>query len=209
MKKTTLNACVAAALFAAAAAAYAPAQEKAGPGAARSAAAESKEGDASHGEGGGMNHADCPLMRQGGGAETRQDAHATHRASLDERGGRAMGFSQTATVHHFLLKPDGGVIQVEVKDASDAANRDLVRRHLSHVARAFAEGDFTTPALVHERVPPGADSMRRLKSEITYAYEETEAGARVRIHAKSAEALAAVHDFLRFQIEEHRTGDPR
>jgi hypothetical protein len=206
MKKTTLNACVAAALFAAAAA-YAPAQEKAGPGAARSAA-ESKEGDAPHGEG-GRDHADCPLMGRGGGAETRQDAHGAHHASSDERGERAMGFSQTATVHHFLLKPDGGVIQVEVKDASDAANRDLVRRHLSHVARAFAEGDFTTPALVHERVPPGADSMRRLKSEITYAYEETEAGARVRIYARSAEALAAVHDFLRFQIEEHRTGDPR
>jgi hypothetical protein len=110
-------------------------------------------------------------------------------------------------VHHFLLKPDGGVIQVEVKDASDAANRELVRQHLSHVARAFAEGDFETPALVHERVPPGTDVMRRLKSEIIYTYEETEAGARVRISTKNAEALAAVRDFLRFQIEDHRTGD--
>ena len=206
-KTTTLNACVAAALLAASAAAYTHARQKAGADAARSAAARSKEADAARGEGDGMSHADCPLMGRGEGAVTRQDAHGAHHASLDERGERAMGFSQTATVHHFLLRPDGGVIQVEVKDASDAASRDLVRRHLSHVARAFAEGDFTTPALVHERVPPGADSMRRLKSEITYAYEETEAGALVRISTKNAEALAAVHDFLRFQIEDHRTGD--
>jgi hypothetical protein len=155
-----------------------------------------------------MNHADCPLMREGESTKSQHGEHGEHDASLDERGARAMGFSQTATVHHFLLKPDGGVIQVEVKDASDAANRDLVRQHLSHVARAFAEGDFETPMLVHERVPPGADVMRRLKSEISYTYEETEAGARVRISTKNAEALAAVQDFLRFQIEDHRTGDP-
>ena len=135
-------------------------------------------------------------------------SHAAHDASLDERGERAMGFSQTATVHHFILTPDGGRIQVEVRDASDASNRELVRQHLTQVARAFAAGDFDTPALVHARVPPGTDAMRRLKSEITYTYEETEAGARIHIKTNNAEALAAVHAFLRFQIEDHRTGDP-
>ncbi len=49
--------------------------------------------------------------------------------------------------------------------------------------------------------------MRRLKSEISYAHEETETGGRVRISTKNAEALAAVHDLLRFQVEDHRTGD--
>ncbi|MFL6283234.1 MAG: hypothetical protein ACJ74Q_08855 [Pyrinomonadaceae bacterium] len=206
MKKTTLTALVAA-LFAASAAVYAFAQKSTDTrAAAQTTEAKSKEMDAHHTGDGRMNHDDCPMVREG--SKTRHDAHGEHDAALDERGARAMGFSQTATVHHFLLKPDGGVIQVEVKDASDASNRELVRQHLSHIARAFAAGDFETPMLVHERVPPGADVMRRLKSEISYTYEETEAGARVRISTKNAEARAAVQDFLRFQIEDHRTGDP-
>jgi hypothetical protein len=205
MKKTTLTALVTAALFAASAAGYALAQKQTDARAAQTTDAKSKEADAHHTVEGGMNHADCPLMREG---ESSNSQHDAHHSALDERGARAMGFSQTATAHHFLLKPDGGVIQVEVKDAADDANRDLVRQHLSHVALMFAEGDFDTPALVHGRTPPGADAMRRLKSEISYTYEETETGARVRISTKNAEALAAVHDFLRFQIEDHRTGDP-
>jgi hypothetical protein len=205
MKKTTLTALLSAALFAASAALYTLAQTKTDARAAQTTDAKSKDGDAHHTGEGGMNHADCPLMREGESSKAQQDSHHT---ALDERGARAMGFSQTATAHHFLLNPDGGVIQVEVKDAADTANRDLVRQHLSHVARMFAEGDFDTPALVHGRTPPGADALRRLKSEISYTYEETETGARVRISTKNAEALAAVHDFLRFQIEDHRTGDP-
>jgi len=207
MKKTTLATLLAAALLAACTAAYALAQTKADAHAAQTTEAKTKEADA-HNAGGGMNHADCPLMRGGETSKSQHDSHHSHDAALVERGERAMGFSQTATVHHFLLEADGGAIQVEVKDAADASNRELVRRHLSHVARAFAAGDFDTPALVHARVPPGADTMRRLKSEITYAYEETEAGARVRISTKNAEALAAVQAFLRFQIEDHRTSDP-
>ena len=49
--------------------------------------------------------------------------------------------------------------------------------------------------------------MARLKDRITYRYEETPAGGRVRIVTGNAEALAAVHAFLRFQIEDHQTGD--
>ena len=207
-KKTTLTTLVAAALLAASAAGYALAQKKTDARAAQGPEAKSKDAGAHHSADGGMNHADCPLMREGEKAEAQHGAHGAHGASLEERGERAMGFSQTATVHHFLLKPDGGVIQVEVKDSADASNLGLVRQHLAHVARAFAEGDFETPALVHERVPPGTEVMRRLKSEISYTYEETEAGARVRLSTKNAEALAAVHAFLRFQIEDHRTGDP-
>ncbi|HKG14806.1 MAG TPA: hypothetical protein VKB12_15875 [Pyrinomonadaceae bacterium] len=207
MKKTTLT-ILAAALFAASAAAYTLAQKKTDAPAAQTTESKTTETDAHHSGDGPMNHADCPLMRADENSRSQHDSHGAHDAALGERGERAMGFSQTATVHHFLLEADGGRIQVEVKDASDTLNRDRVRQHLSQVARAFAAGDFETPALVHARVPPGTDAMRRLKSEITYAYEETEAGARVRINTKNAEALAAVHEFLRFQIEDHRTGDP-
>ena len=41
-----------------------------------------------------------------------------------------------------------------------------------------------------------------------YRYEEMTEGARVVIATTDAAALAAIHDFLRYQIREHKTGDP-
>jgi len=195
MKKIVLISCVAAALAL---------------GAVEVSTRAQKQPDAQHDntkhEDGGMNHADCPLMR-GDKMPDGAKGHDAHLDAVNKRGETAMGFSQTATTHHFTLTRGGGVIQVEVNDPKDSQSRDHVRQHLSHVARAFAEGDFDAPMLVHERVPPGVPVMRRLKSEINYSYEETPGGARVRIETKNAGALAAIHDFLRFQIEDHQTGD--
>lgn len=49
--------------------------------------------------------------------------------------------------------------------------------------------------------------MKRQKALIDWRFEETPGGGRVRITTKDREALAAIHEFLRFQIEDHRTGD--
>lgn len=49
--------------------------------------------------------------------------------------------------------------------------------------------------------------MKDLKAEIQYNYEELLDGARVRIQTKNSEALQAIHQFLKFQIREHHTGD--
>lgn len=164
---------------------------------------------------GKMSHEDCPMM-QSDSSQTSADkskssadpaSHAGHVASVNERGARVMGFSQTETTHHFILTRDGGAIQVEVNDPQDAANRDAIRTHLAHVAQMFAEGNFEMPMLVHDQTPPGVAVMRSLKAGIAYVYEETERGARVRISTRDRDALAAIHDFLRFQIKDHRTGD--
>jgi hypothetical protein len=40
-------------------------------------------------------------------------------SSLHVRGASGMGFSQTATTHHFLLNNAGGVIEVEVNAPTD------------------------------------------------------------------------------------------
>src|SRR6266849_7597793 len=64
-----------------------------------------------------------------------RDAHSAMNARGESAKG--MGFSQNSTVHHFLLRPDGGVIQIEVKDSSDTATRDIIRAHLTHGAREF------------------------------------------------------------------------
>ena len=119
-----------------------------------------------------------------------------------------MGFSQTTTTHHFLLKSEGGAIQVEANSTDDTGNRDSIRMHLTHIADAFANGDFDIPMFVHNTVPPGVPEMKRLREKIRYSFEETPNGGRVVIATTDKESLAAIHRFLRFQIEEHKTGDP-
>jgi hypothetical protein len=131
-----------------------------------------------------------------------------HKHEADERGERAMGFSQTKTTHHFTLLGDGGQIQVEADDAADTESRARIREHLAQIAKRFAEGDFDKPKEVHAQAPPGVEAMRRLRASIKYEYSETERGGRVRISTADREALAGVHAFLKFQIEDHGTGDP-
>jgi hypothetical protein len=74
-------------------------------------------------------------------------------------------------------------------------------------AKKFAAGDFSLPEMTHDRVLPGTPQMQTLKSSISYKYEEIERGGRLRISSKDAAAVAAIHDFLKFQIKDHKTGD--
>ena len=136
------------------------------------------------------------------------EGHADHHVGVNERGDRVMGFSHEKTEHRFCLLRDGGVIEVAAKEAQDGESRDQIRRHLKHISRMFADGDFNAPMLIHARTPPGVPAMKTLKAQISYRFEETERGGRVLIASDNAEAVAAVHEFLRFQIHDHRTGDP-
>jgi hypothetical protein len=130
-----------------------------------------------------------------------------HHAGVNERGDHVMGFDHTKTTHHFLLSATGGAIEVSANDPNDFESRDAIRAHLEHIAGMFAEGNFEAPMLIHDRVPPGVSTMKDRKSRIEWKFEETPDGGRVRITTKDAKALAAIHEFLRFQIEDHRTGD--
>ena len=128
--------------------------------------------------------------------------------ALKKRGAESMGFDQDATTHHFLITDDGGVIQVTVNDPRDTANRDAIRAHLEKVARDFSAGVFDSPLATHGEVPPGVTDLQQRKGSVIYRYEAIDGGARVRIVASDPEAAAAVKEFLRYQIREHKTGDP-
>jgi hypothetical protein len=71
----------------------------------------------------------------------------------------------------------------------------------------FAAGNFNAPMLVHGTAAPGTAIMTRLKDQIHWDLQETPRGARMMITADNKAALDAVHEFLRFQIEDHQTGD--
>ena len=127
--------------------------------------------------------------------------------AFQDRGAHVMGFDQDQTVHHFRLHGDGGALDIAVKDGVDGVNRDAIRSHLPHIAQMFSDGNFDAPMLIHQAEVPGTDRMAALKSRIRFVYVETPRGGRLDIFTTDADALAAVHAFLRFQIADHRTGD--
>jgi hypothetical protein len=135
-----------------------------------------------------------------------QQDHSKH-GEMEKRGDRGMGFAQDKITHHFLLRKDGGAIQVTANSADDNTSREEIQMHLRHIARAFKSGEFNIPMFVHDRIPPGVDTMTKLKDQIHYKYEAAEGGGRVVISSQNADAVTAIHDFLKFQITEHKTGD--
>jgi hypothetical protein len=140
-------------------------------------------------------------------SNAQDDAKHERHGDTTSRGDHTMEFDAAKTAHHFLQNPAGGTIQVIDNGPMDTASRDAIQRHLQHIAKAFREGDFDIPMLVHGQTPPGVPVMKRLRAEISYEYVASDRGGRVEILTKNPEALAAIHDFLRFQIREHHTGD--
>ena len=132
---------------------------------------------------------------------------SSHHAAVDQRGDHVMGFSHEKTKHTFRLHRDGGAVEVRANDAADAESVAAIREHMQKIADDFTSADFAKPKEIHGRIPDGVPAMKELGGRIRYLYEELDGGARVRIRTSEARGVEAVHEFLRFQIEDHRTGD--
>ena len=140
-------------------------------------------------------------------AAAAQTAEEKRASGVPARGDHVMGFDHAKTTHHFRLTPSGGRIEAEANDSADTDSRDQIRQHFTHIAKMFSDGDFDAPMLIHEKVPPGVPVLKELKSSIRYTFEPTERGGSIVISTKNARAREAIHEFLRFQIDDHKTGD--
>src|SRR5271155_4420868 len=100
-------------------------------------------------------------------------------AGVNARGDQGMGFSHEKTTHHFHLLADGGAIEIQSNEPTDAASREAIRQHLAMIAVKFSQGDFAIPMFIHATVPPGVEHMKRLKSKIAYEAENTVGGAQL------------------------------
>jgi hypothetical protein len=141
---------------------------------------------------------------------SQQQSDDQHFHGVQQRGEahKGMVFSQTETTHHFILTSAGGYIQVTANDPKDRGSIEQIQTHFPHIAELFAQGDFAIPHFVHDKNPPGVKAMKALKKEISYSAANLDDGAKLTITSHSPQAIAAIHDFLRFQIKDHRTGDP-
>lgn len=143
----------------------------------------------------------CPMHKE------NVKAASQHQADVEKHGDEAMGFPHDKSTHHFRLYSDGGAIEGTVNDSKDSENIRAIRSHLTHIVTMFSNGEFSIPMFIHDQVPPGVPVMKDKHSEISYSFEEFPAGGRVRIKTRNPDALKAIHEFLRFQVEDHHTGD--
>src|SRR5450432_2729192 len=143
---------------------------------------------------------ECPMRDQ-------HQNPSDHAADVDSRGDHAMGFSHESTAHHFTLLPEGGFIEVDIKADHDDATRDQIRMHLTHIAAMFSDNKFDVPMFIHGRIPPGVPVMKERHAAINYTFQPTDRGGQVRIVTRDPKALKAIHEFLAFQIKDHRTSD--
>ena len=124
--------------------------------------------------------------------------------ALQSRGAVHMGVDQYTSTHHFESLPDGGRIELQ-RDSVDSRDIEQIRRHLQEITKAFQQGDFRIPGLVHDQTVPGTAVMNARRDKIRFEFRELARGGEVRIISNDPEAVAAIHDFLAFQRQEHRT----
>jgi hypothetical protein len=105
-------------------------------------------------------------------------------AAMQTRGAEAMGVDQYTSSHVFEPLPDGG-------------------RIMRLIAERFGAGDFALPGFVHAQPVPGTAVMAARRDHISYTASAVPNGAELRITTTDSAALAAVHEFLAFQLREH------
>jgi hypothetical protein len=144
------------------------------------------------------------------GCGTSSEKPAAHDAvrdsafdALQARGAQVMGVDQYTSSHVFEPLADGGRIVLQ-RDVADSIGVATIRAHMQDIAARFAEGDFTLPGLVHERMVPGTRVMAERRNRILYVVDTLPLGGQVRIVTGDSVALAAVHEFLALQRQDHR-----
>jgi hypothetical protein len=126
-------------------------------------------------------------------------------AALQDRGRAAMGVDQYTSTHLFDVLADGGRIELQ-RDTDDPEGVAVIRQHLQEIQRAFASGDFSTPAFVHDRPVPGTDVLVARRDRIEYVYRDLPRGGELRLITTDPDALEAIRAFMAFQRDDHRAG---
>ena len=122
---------------------------------------------------------------------------------MQSRGAHVMGVDQYTSAHVFEDLPDGGRVVLERDDAVDTVAIATIRAHLRDIEAAFRAGDFTKPFEVHAQTVPGTGVMAARRRAITYDEIDRPRGGEVRIKSGDSGAVAAIHEFLAFQRQQH------
>jgi hypothetical protein len=133
---------------------------------------------------------------------SRAESQDSSFAHMQQRGKIAMGVDQYTSIHAFDDRRDGGRIELQ-RDRDDSVGVRAIREHLQAIEKAFASGDFSTPAFVHLRAVPGTRVMAERRALIRYRYRPLPRGGELRLVTTDSAALAAIRRFLAFQRGAH------
>jgi hypothetical protein len=120
-----------------------------------------------------------------------------------ERGHAAMGVDQYTSRHRFEPLPNGGRITLQ-RDPRDRSGVAQIRKHMREIALSFQAGNFSVPGFVHDRNVPGTTVMAARRDRISYTPDTIPGGGQLRIFSRDPQAIAAIHEFLSFQRQDHR-----
>lgn len=134
-------------------------------------------------------------------------AHAGNpqrQADVARRGADVMPFSLAATQHVFTKTETGGTQRVLARDPRDAAQVQLVRRHLREIASQFRQGDFSGPAHIHGDEMPGLAQLRAAPpGSIAISYRDVPRGAELVYRTADPALRAALHSWFDAQVSDH------
>ena len=124
-------------------------------------------------------------------------------AAMQERGEHVMGVDQYTSAHVFEDLSDGGRVVLDRDDPADTVGIKAIRAHMRDIATAFRAGDFTKPFAVHAQTVPGTAIMTARRDAISYEVLDRPRGGEVRIRSADPAVVAAIHEFLEFQRQQH------
>jgi hypothetical protein len=99
--------------------------------------------------------------------------------------------AEPRTSEHVFLEKNGGGVEVIVVDPSDTNAREEVQQDLRRAAA--------------ERNSLASPAMQEHNGSITYRFEKTKRGARVRITTRNDDALRAIQEYLRGRMGEQES----
>jgi len=137
-------------------------------------------------------------------AQAEQTANESRLDQVASRGALVMPFDLAQTTHIFSKTPQGGIQQVIVKDKANQPQIRLIRKHLSQIAQAFAQGDFSSPAKIHGETMPGLDSLRKANSEqLQIHFQDLPNGGQITYISKDPQLINALHQWFDAQLSDH------
>lgn len=126
---------------------------------------------------------------------------------MNARFSKALGVSLDKVALHYYLVKNGGVIELASKDPNDTATIEAIQKYLQTQKDLWEKGKDPVTE-VHGKAPESVNLMRKLRNDITFYTAKTDTGAVLRMFSINNQARGAIQEYLKFEIEEHKTGDP-
>jgi hypothetical protein len=119
------------------------------------------------------------------------------------RGQTVMGFNLDRSTHRFIKNGYGGIEQVVADDPADSKTIEAIRAHVSGVAEAFQNGDFSSPAAIHGDSMPGLSVLRAAGSKLEVTYRELPEGSEITYRSNDRVVIDGIGLWFDAQLSDH------